>query len=217
MVKRHQYVAVVALAMLTLTPATARSSEGAKQRSSVTLEWSVTDPLAIGLAFLSNIAIHESWHYLIAEGVGAGDATLKFFSQEDGAFFLGLSTVRNLPEESSITYKLGGEIAASYTFEFALQGYRQRPTTYNAALLFFSGTDLFWYTVFAFYLAPEEDARYDPVGVREVTGFSRGTLLGAASAQLAANAYRVWSGADRVVPSFSYDRRSALLNLTLRF
>ena len=193
--------------MLILTPTTARSSEG----------WSVTDPLAIGLAFLSNLAIHESGHYLVAEGVGARDASLKFFIQEDGAFFFGLSTVRNLPEESSITYKLGGEIAASYTFEFALQGYRQRPTTYNAALLFFSGTDLFWYTAFAFYLAPEEDARYDPVGIREVTGFSRGTLLGAASAQLAANAYRVWSGTDRVVPSFSYDRRSALLNLTLRF
>jgi len=193
--------------MLILTPTTARSSEG----------WSVTDPLAIGLAFLSNLAIHESGHYLVAEGVGARDASLKFFIQEDGAFFFGLSTVRNLPEESSITYKLGGEIAASYTFEFALQGYRQRPTTYNAALLFFSGTDLFWYTAFAFYLAPEEDARYDPVGIREVTGFSRGTLLGAASAQLVANAYRVWSGTDRVVPSFSYDRRSALLNLTLRF
>ncbi len=179
--------------------------------------WSATDPLAVGLAFLSNLAIHESGHYLIADGVGASDAKLKFFSQEDGAFFLGLSKATNLPEESVLTYKLGGEIASSYTFEFALRGYRHQPTTYNSALLFFSGTDFFWYTVFAFYIAPEEDQRYDPAGIREVTGFSRTALLGATSAQLAANAYRVWSGTDVVVPSFSYDRRSAALNLTLRF
>lgn len=179
--------------------------------------WSAADPLAVGLAFLSNLAIHESGHYMIASGVGAGDAKLKFFSQEDGAFFLGLSTATNLPDESVLTYKLGGEIASSYTFELALRGYRRQPTTYNSALLLFSGTDFFWYTVFAFYIAPQEDERYDPAGIREVTGFNRSTLLGAASAQLAANAYRVWSGHDVVVPSFSYDRRSAALNFTLRF
>ena len=195
------------VAVVVAAPKGAQAAEG----------WSVTDPLAVGLAFLSNLAIHESGHYLIADGVGASDAKLKFFSQDDGAFFLGLSTATALPEESVLTYKLGGEIASSYTFELSLRSYRRRPTTYNTALLFFSGTDFFWYTVFAFYLAPQEDQRYDPSGIREVTGFSRPTLLGAASAQLAANAYRVWSGSDVIVPSFSYDRRSAALNFTLRF
>lgn len=180
-------------------------------------EWSLADPLAVGLAFLTNLAVHESGHYMIADGVGARDASLKFFSQEDGAFFLGLSTAKEIPEESVLTYRLGGEIASSYTFEFALQHYRQRPTTYNTSLLFFSGTDFFWYTIFAFYLAPEEDGRYDPAGVREVTGFSRPTLVAAASAQLAANLYRTWSGSDIVIPSFVYDRQSASLHLTLRF
>ena len=195
------------VAVVVATPTRAQAAEG----------WSVTDPLAIGLAFLGNLAIHESGHYLIADGVGASDAKLKFFNQDDGAFFLGLSTATALPEESVLTYKLGGEIASSYTFELSLRSYGREPTTYNSALLFFSGTDFFWYTIFAFYLAPQEDQRYDPSGIREVTGFSRPTLLGAASAQLAANAYRVWSGSDVIVPSFSYDRRSAALNFTLRF
>jgi hypothetical protein len=32
-----------------------------------------------------------------------------------------------------------------------------------------------------------------------------------------ANAWRVFSGTDVVVPSFSYDRQSTMLNLTVRF
>lgn len=180
-------------------------------------EWSITDPLAVGLAFLTNLAVHESGHFMIADGVGAEDASLKFFSREQGTFFLGLSTASDIPDESVFTYRLGGEIAASYTFELALQRVRRRPTTYNSALLFFSGTDFFWYTLYAFYLAPEEDGRYDPVGVREVTGFSRTTMLAAASAQLGANLYRVLSGSDFLIPSFEYDRRGASFHLTYRF
>jgi hypothetical protein len=198
---------VVALTVVTTSPRPAHAFD----------RWSLTDPLEIGLAFVTNLAIHESGHHLIAEGVGASESRLKFFSQENGSFFLGLSTATNLPEESVLPYKLGGEIASSYTFELALQNYRHRPTTYNTALLAFSGTDFFSYTVFAFYLAPEEDPRYDPVGIREATGFSRGTLLLAASAQVATNLYRVWSGSDTLAPSFAYDRRSASLNLTYRF
>lgn len=200
-------VAAVGLASVLSTPRPAAADAG----------WSFADPLQIGLAFVTNLAIHESGHLLIAEGVGADKATFKFFGEEDGAFFLGLSTATGIPEDSLLPYRLGGEIAASYTFELALQDFRHQPTTYNQALLFFSGTDFFWYTVFAFYLAPREDQRYDPVGIRETTGFSRGIVLAAAATQLATNAWRVVSGTDVVIPSFSYDRDSAVLNLTFRF
>jgi hypothetical protein len=130
---------------------------------------------------------------------------------------LGLSNATGVPDDSVLTYRLGGEIAASYTFELALHGYREQPTAYNRALLFFSGTDFFWYTLYAFYLSPQENTFYDPVGIRESTGLPRGVIVAAAATQLAANAWRVASGTDRVAPSFSFDRRSALLNLTLTF
>lgn len=177
----------------------------------------LTGPAEVGLAFLTNIAIHESGHVLIAEGVGADKATLKFFGEDNGVYFLGLSTATGVPDDSLMTYRLGGEIASSYTFELALRSFRQRPTVYNSALMFFSGTDFFWYTVFVFYIAPYEDPRYDPAGLRESTGFSRGAIVAAAATQLAANAWRVFSGTDVVTPSFTYDRRSASLNLTVQF
>jgi hypothetical protein len=124
--------------------------------------WSLVDPLEIGLAFVTNLAIHESGHVLVAEGVGADKATFKFFGEENGSFFLGLSTATGIPDESVLPYRLGGEIAASYTFELALQSFRREPTTYNRSLLFFSGTDFFWYTVFGFIWRREDD-RCDPV------------------------------------------------------
>jgi len=177
----------------------------------------LTDSLSVGLAFLTNLAIHESGHFLMAEGVGASETSLRFFSHQGGAFFLGLSTAKDVPEESSLPYRLGGEIACSQTFEFALHAYRHHPTTYNSALLFFSGTDFFWYTLYAFYLAPHEDPRYDPVGIRDVTGFSRPAIVAAASAQFLTNLYRVRSGHDTVTPSFAFDQRSAVLTMTFRF
>jgi len=200
-------MAALGLASVLTTPRPSAADDG----------WSLVDPLAIGLAFVTNLAIHESGHILVAEGVGADKATFKFFGEENGSFFLGLSTATGIPDESLLPYRLGGEIAASYTFELTLQSYRREPTTYNQALLFFSGTDFFWYTMFAYYLAPREDARYDPVGIRESTGFSRGVVLAAAATQLATNAWRVMSATDVVAPSFSYDQRSAVFNLTFRF
>lgn len=200
-------VAAVGLVSVLSAPRPAADDDG----------WSLADSLEIGLAFLTNLAIHESGHVVIAEGVGADKASFKFFGEENGSFFLGLSTATGVPDESLLPYRLGGEIAASYTFELALHSYRLQPTTYNQALMFFSGTDFFWYTVFAFYLAPYEDQRYDPVGIQESTGFSRGVILAAAATQLAVNTWRVVSGSDAVAPSFSYDEESALFNLTFRF
>lgn len=195
------------VALVACTPSTGHSSQG----------WSLTDPLAVALAFATNLAIHESGHHLIASGVGANKATLKFFGEDDGVFFLGLSSAEGIPDESLLTYQLGGEIAASYTFELSLRAFRTRPTTFNSALLFFSGTDFLWYSLYSFYIAPEQDTRYDPVGIADTTGFNRSTILAAATIQLAANAWRVISGTDAIVPSFSFDRESALMHLTAQF
>jgi hypothetical protein len=200
-------LAAVGFAATAAEPRTAAADDAA---------W-LTDSIEVGLAFVTNLAVHESGHVLIAEGVGARTAPPKFFGEENGSYFLGLSSASDVPDDAVLTYRLGGEIASSYTFELALYGFRRQPTTYNRALVFFSGTDFFWYSLYAFYLSPREDPRYDPVGIRESTGFSRGVIVASAATQLAANAWRVASGSDTVVPSFTYDRRSALLNLTMRF
>ena len=136
------------------------------------LGWGPGDLVQIPVAFLTNLAIHETGHFIIAEGTDAQDNTLGFFSKKEGSFFLGLSTVRTINEKSKLTYIMGGELATSLSFEMALDRYRSAKTTYNRTLLFFSGTDFLWYSVYAFYLASSRDSRYDPVAISDVTGLS---------------------------------------------
>ena len=179
--------------------------------------WGPGDVLQIPMAFLTNLAIHESGHFIIAEGANAQDNRLDFFSKKDGSFFLGLSTVSTIDEKSKVTYILGGEIATGVSFELALDRYRSAATTYNRALLLFSGTDFLWYTVYAFYLAPSRDSRYDPVAVSHETGLSPEAILMLAATQTMLNAYRVYSGQDRIVPYFTFDEQSVSFRVGIHF
>ncbi|NOS35780.1 MAG: hypothetical protein GQ522_03985 [Deltaproteobacteria bacterium] len=50
-----------------------------------------------------------------------------------------------------------------------------------------------------------------------MTGFSKETIFSAILAKTVLNAYRVYSGQDRVVPYFSIDKYSAIFNVKVVF
>ena len=181
------------------------------------LAWGPGDLLQISMAFLTNLAVHESGHFIVAEGADAPGNRLGFFSRKDGSFFLGRSTVTTIDERSRLPYFLGGEIATSVNFEISLHRYRSVPTTYNRSLLLFSGMDFLWYTVYAFYLAPSRDDHYDPVAISHETGLSPEAILGIAATQTVLNAYRVFSRQDRIFPYFTFDQQSVSFLLGIRF
>jgi hypothetical protein len=176
-----------------------------------------SDLWQVAVGFLTNLAIHESGHFFMAEGANAPDNRLDFFSKKEGSFFLGLSTVKAIDDKYRLPYILGGEIATGLSFEMALRWYRITPTTYNRSLLFFSGTDFLWYSVYAFYLAPARDERYDPVAISKETGIAPEAILMVAVTQTMLNAYRVVSGQDRLIPYFTFDRESISFRIGYHF
>jgi hypothetical protein len=111
---------------------------------------------------------------------------------------------------------MGGEFFADLTFEHALQDYRKKPTMFNQALLLSSGIDFAFYCFYAFY-ASEDHPEFDPVTISEETGLSRDHLFSIVLAKTMINAYRVYSGEDRVIPYFTVDKHSAMLNLDIPF
>lgn len=181
------------------------------------LGWGPADLLQISMAFVTNLAIHESGHFFLAESVGAQGNRLNFFSNRDGSLFLGLSTVKTIDERSKLPYILAGEIATGFTYEIARSQYRSNPTTYNRSLLFFSGTEFLWYCIYAFYLTPTWDTRNDPVGISQETGLDPEIILGIAATQTVLNAYRVFSGQDHIFPYFIFDRESVAFLVGIRF
>lgn len=170
----------------------------------------------IGMAFMTNLAIHETGHAVVANYVGADGIDLNFFTNKNGKFFLGLSNVDKIDERSRLPYSMGGEIAVNLTFEYALQEYRRGPTLYNKSLLFFSGTDFVWYSLYAFYLT-NGHPHFDPVAVSEETGLSENLIFSVALAQTMLNTYRIYSSQDSIVPYISFDKYSTLFNLRFAF
>ena len=201
-------ITIVVLFMLMLFPF--------KSSASVEIPSVVSDFTKIGLAFFTNLAVHETGHAAVASYVGANGIDLQFLTKHDDKFFLGLSHVEQIDENSRLPYSMGGEVAASYTFEYALQGYRRQPSTYNKALMFFSGTDFLWYSIYAFYLTDGDDA-FDPTAITNITGLSKGTIFGVALTQSLINAYRVYSGNDNITPYFTLDKYSAVFNVRFIF
>lgn len=201
-------VIIVALFMLAFFPF--RSSASVKAPSLV------SDFASVGLAFLTNLVVHETGHAAVASYVGANGIDLQFMTKKDDRFFLGLSHVEHIDEKSRLPYSMGGEVAASYTFEYALQDYRRKPSAYNKALMFFSGTDFLWYSIYAFYLTDGNDA-FDPTAITNITGLSKGTILGVALTQSLINTYRFYSGNDNIAPYFTLDKYSAVFNIRFIF
>ena len=177
---------------------------------------SLSEVFIIGTAFLTNLFAHEFGHEVVAQHVGATGTELNFFKKMNGQFFLGTSVVDNIADESILPYTMGGEFFADLTFEHALQDYRQSPNLYNKALLLSSGLDFAWYCLYAFYVGNESPS-YDPITISKETGISRDMLFSVVVAKTMINAYRVYSGNDTVIPYFTVDKNSAMLNIAFPF
>jgi hypothetical protein len=174
------------------------------------------DIVMIGAALLTNLAVHEVGHKVVAHHVGASDSRLDFFQTRNGQFFLGTSSVEDIEKDSILPYTMGGVFFADLTFEHALQDYRKKTNMYNQALLLSSEIDFAFYCFYAFY-GSEDHPELDPVTISQETGLSRDHLFSIVLAKTMINAYRVYSGEDRVIPYFTVDKHSAMLNLDMPF
>jgi len=181
-----------------------------------TLAFDYGDAAAIGAAYTTHLFMHEMGHQVVAEEAGADSPEMRFFTQKGGTFYPGLSTYKNIPRESKLSYAAGGERMAGFTFEYALQSYRREPTTYNKALMFFSCADFLVYTLLANYVDPDNDM-YDPNLIREETGLSKEVLLGLVMTKSILNAYRVTNPNARVIPVIQLDKTSAAFLLRIPF
>ena len=171
---------------------------------------------AVGLAYSTHIFFHELGHQVVADDVGAEAHNMYFMTKKNGRFYFGLSTYKSIPEESKLSYAVGGERMAGYTFEYALQSYRHKPTTYNKALLFFSGADFLLYTAMANYVDPDNNF-YDPNLIRKETGCSKDKLLGIVAAKTFMNAYRIMDEDANFVPYIMVDNHSASFMVRFKF
>lgn len=171
-----------------------------------------------GAALVTSIVLHEGGHALAAYHAGAKNVSLKFLQKNGGKFYLGLANYEGMDDKAKVPYSMGGEFAADLTFEYALQSYKDKPSVYNKTLLVLSGTDFLRYCVYSFYLTKGNDSSYyDPVVVARETGISKDALFAVALAKTAINAYRVYSGNDRIIPYFTVDKNSAVFNLMTAF
>jgi len=129
------------------------------------LAFDFKDVTSIGAAYTTHLFFHEMGHQVVAEEVGADSPQIGFLTRKNGRFYLGLSTYQYIPKESKLPYAVGGERTAGFTFEYALQSYRRKPTTYNKALMFISCTDFLAYSLLANYVH-EVLIKNDPSKIR---------------------------------------------------
>jgi hypothetical protein len=175
-----------------------------------------TDLMDISSAYFTHLTLHELGHQVVADEVGAQDHKMSFLAQKNGQFYLGLSTYEAIPEKSVLPYAVGGERMASLTFEYGLESYRQNPTTFNKALMFFSTVDFLGYTLLANYVNPT-DSMYDPTLIRQETGASKELILSLVLTKSLVNAYRVFNPECRWMPIIETDLTSARFMLSYHF
>ncbi|NVM20330.1 MAG: hypothetical protein HWN68_00935 [Desulfobacterales bacterium] len=181
-----------------------------------TYAFDLKDVASIGAAYMTHLSLHELGHQAVAKEVGADSSNMYLFVRKDGKFYPGLSTYKDIPEESKLPYAVGGERMAGCTFEYALQSYHRKPTTYNKALIFFSCADFVVYTLIANYANPS-DGMYDPNIIRAETGCSKEVLLSLVMAKSLLNTYRVTNQDAKFVPMIWLDEKSAALLLRIPF
>jgi hypothetical protein len=178
--------------------------------------WEWSDMVDIGMAYVTHLYLHELGHQVVADEVGAENHQIQFMKQKKGQYYLGLSTYDKIPEKSKLAYAVGGDRMAGLTFEYGLAAYREGPTTFNKALLFFSSVDFVGYTLLSNYVH-SGDNMYDPNLIREETGISKELLLGMVMTKALVNGYRVLSGSDRLTPEIRSDTHSAAFVLNFHF
>src|SRR4030066_850694 len=168
-------------------------------------ESGVKDLFHIGTAFATNLTVHEYGHAIVGSSVGAEDISVSFMSKRKNNLFLGYTSAKKIDENEYPSFALGGEIGVNMSFEYALHKFRKEPTTYNKAILLFSGTDFLWYSVYAYYFN-EENLDSDPNILHRETGISKDAILAAAGTQSVLNSYRIYSGSDTVVPYLTFNQ-----------
>ena len=151
---------------------------------------SVSNMTQIASAFFTNLSAHEYGHAVVGNSVGAEGINVTFLSKEKNNLFLGYTSLTSIDDKSYPAFAIGGEIGASMSFEYALQSYRNRSSVYNKSLLFFSGTDFLWYSIYTFYWN-KDNTDADPNILKEETGLSKDVILSVAVAQSILNTYRV--------------------------
>jgi len=176
----------------------------------------LTDAGAIGAACLLHLGLHEIGHQVVAQEAGATDSKMQFFTQKDGIFCLGLSTCKDLPKESKLSYAAGGERMIGWLFEYGLASYRSKGTMFNKALLLVTGIHFLAYTIRANYL--ESGNNYcDPDHIRQETGLSKTALLSIVALKAGLNAYRIFNDEVRLIPWIAVDKKSAAVMVGFRF
>ena len=179
-------------------------------------ESAIIDIIQVGSAFATNLTVHEYGHAIVGSSVGAEGISVSFLSKRKNNLFLGYTSTSKIDDKAYPSFSLGGEIGVNMSLEYALHRFRKEPTTYNKALLFFSGTDFLWYTVYTFYFN-EDNPDSDPNILHRETGISKDTLLVAAVTQSLLNGYRVFSGSDTVIPYMTFDREAIGFHIKVSF
>ena len=179
-------------------------------------ESAIMDIIQVGSAFATNLTVHEYGHAIVGSSVGAEGISVSFLSKRKNNLFLGYTSTSKIDDKAYPSFALGGEIGVNMSLEYALHRFRKEPTTYNKALLFFSGTDFLWYTVYTFYFN-EDNPDSDPNILHRETGISKDTLLVAAVTQSLLNGYRVFSGSDTVIPYMTFDREAIGFHIKVSF
>ncbi len=177
----------------------------------------ISDFFQAGSAYITHVVAHETGHNAMAHMVGGRDVQMDFFQQRSGSFFVGISSVGEIEKKSVLPFRAAGLVSSNHTFDLALSSYRARPSTYNKALLFFSGTDFLWYSVWSFYIKGSNDPGYDPVGISQETGLSAEVIVSVALFQTALNAFRVYSGHDSYMPYIAVDDERMNVGVRMRF
>ena len=179
-------------------------------------ESAIIDIIQIGSAFATNLTVHEYGHAIVGSSVGAEGISVSFLSKRKNNLFLGYTSTSKIDDNAYPSFALGGEIGVNISFEYALHRFRKEPTTYNKALLFFSGTDFLWYSVYAFYFN-EDNQDSDPNILHRETGISKDAILAAAVTQSVLNSYRVYSGSDTVIPYMTFNRDAIGFHVKVSF
>jgi hypothetical protein len=178
--------------------------------------WEFGDMVEISMAYMTHLYLHELGHQVVADEVGADNHQIQFLKQDNGQYYLGLSTYDEIPEKSKLAYAVGGDRMAGLTFEYGLASYREHPTTYNKALIFFTTVDFVGYTLLSNYVH-SGDNMYDPNLIRNETGINKELLLGMVVTKALVNSYRFISGSDRLTPEIRTDTHSAAFLLNYHF
>ncbi len=176
----------------------------------------IKDLIQVGAAFATNLTAHEYGHAIVGSSVGAEGISVSFLSKRKNNLFLGYTSTSKIDDNAYPSFALGGEIGVNMSFEYALHRFRKEPSTYNKALMFFSGTDFLWYSVYAYYFN-EDNPDSDPNILHRETGIGKEAILAAALTQSIINGYRVYSGSDMVIPYMTFNKDSIGFHIKVSF